>query len=337
MDEHRGRLGDFGYEIEELVSGDGWGRLYRARYAPHDTPVLLRVFPEALQRSEGAWDLLQAEIQAWARLDHPGIIPVLDWERLPGVCYCATVLPGGAPLCALLSEDSGVENPEEVLQPLVHALEAARSMGVLHLGLSTSNIWVEGRPRRPGAEPEGAAPGADGPVTASRGGPRVVVGEFGFWYAAREFPELGISGAEFPAPEQAADGRASSASDVYALGLLAVAMGHGLGAARACAGGASPPPGANPALATCLEADPLARSRSAGHLAQAMGFAPADEPCGRLECPMCRLKEQVRRERTGGRSTSATARDPAARAGCVWAMIAVTLVLAALVWWMALR
>lgn len=349
MDEERGALEDFGYELDEPVCEDGWGRVYKARYAPHDTSVLLRVFPGALLRPGGAWELMAAEVQAWARLDHPGIIRVLDWDRSSELCYCASLMPGGRPLSAFLSDDSGNPRWREIFAPLLSAVEGARSRGVLHLGLSTCNIWVEETVPAPG---DGDAGGG-----AHRGAFRVRLGEFGFWYVAREFPELGIRGAAFPAPEQEAQGRASSASDVYTAGLLAVALERGMAAARACAAGGAPPAGSHPAVARCLETHPLARYRSAGELSVALGF-PTGEPewCDRLDCPMCRLKEQVLRERSGrggqgvrgdrsrqdgqsGRpwTLPGAGRGPAAPAGCSWALVLTLLAMAALVWWVALR
>ncbi len=327
MVEDHGALRDSGYEVEEPVCEDGWGRLYRGVYAPHGTGVLLRVFPPALSGSDAAWALMEAEVQAWARLDHPGIIQVLDWGRSPGLCYVSAVLPGGRPMAETLSCDSGVEQASSILESLLAAVEAARSRGVLHLGLSPHNIWIEH---------------AAGDRLAGRPVTNVSVGEFGFWYVAREFPELGLRGAAFPAPEQLADGRASSASDVFTLAVLSIALEHGLTAAREAAGRFAPPAGAHPALARCLERAPLARYRSAGELASALGVSRADEePCARRDCPICQLKERIQREQAGrARGPSAVpdaGRGVRAPAGCFWALVATLVVAVALVWWMVLR
>ena len=193
-----------GYALEEPVDSDEWGGLFRARYRPHGREVLLRAFPPALAREPGAWDLMQAEIQAWARLQHPGVVQPLDWGDVGGRCYVSTELPPGETLATLLSTDGGVERADELLAGLIDSVEAARQWGVLHLGLGLTNIWVT----------EGRA---------------VSVTEFGFRYVAREFPALGVAPGCFASPEQLAGERPSAATDGYAGGRLQGARSRGGG------------------------------------------------------------------------------------------------------------
>lgn len=309
---------DAGYLLEEPLEADEWGGLYNGLYVPHNRKVLLRVFPPALASEPGAWELMQAEIQAWARLEHPGVLQVLDWGEIPGRCYVATAMPRGEPLAALLAEDIGVDGADELFASLLVSVEAARQWGVLHLGLGPSNIWVDG-------------------------GGGVEVGEFGFWYVAREFPGLEVDAGRFKAPEQLNSERASAATDVYSLGLIYVALRGGMGASLDAARGSGLPFGladSRAVLERCLERQPLVRYRSARELADTLGLRPEEWLYEEYrDCPICRLKKEIQR---GASSRSWTipavvGSTDAVWVKYIWAAIVALAVGTALVWWLALR
>jgi serine/threonine-protein kinase len=311
-----------GYSLIEAVATDEWGTLYRATYLPHRRQVLLRDFTGALSRDDGAGELLLAEIGAWARLDHPGVLQVLDWGFLDGRCYYAAMQPAGARLDDVLLEVGGVDNAGRIFQNMLAAIEAARRMGVLHLGLSTSNVWVE---------PSGS----------------VQVAEFGLWYVAREFPAVGITGCQFPAPEQQQGGRASAATDVYSLGLIRIALGLGLEEARLASLCGSAPVGLGGEkhlIDRCLGRDPLERIRSAGELSDALEAITGSGTSSSGVCQFCVLKEERARGLLSGerhrpdREDAGRGRATTSIAGALPALlIAALIIMAVLVWWLALR
>jgi eukaryotic-like serine/threonine-protein kinase len=313
-------LKDAGYGLEAHLQDDHWGGLYRARYLPHDREVLLRLFPAEIGRQAGAWELLLAEIEAWARLDHSGILQVLDWGKERDSCFLAMSVPEGIPLAALLLKEPDESGAERIFANLLASVEAARRWGVLHLGLGPSSIWVA----------------SDHAVR---------VGDFGFWYVARDFPSLKVPGGLFQAPEQAQGGHATAASDVYSLGIIYVALRFGLGAAGAAASGALLPAelgDLHPVIARCLERQPLARYRSAGELADALCLWPDAQPSlDYRDCPLCRLKAELQRE-AARREYGATYQGVrSARrsdwARYVWVAVIALAFITALVWWLALR
>ena len=303
-----------GYVLEERLAEDSWGELYRARYVPHNREVLLRRFPPAVSGNPPAWDLVCAEIGAWARLKHPGILQVMDWDISGPEAFLATEMPRGLSLDALL-EAGGPADPDAVFSNLIVSVEAARQWGVLHLGLGLSNIWVE----------DDAA---------------VKVGEFGLWYARRDFAEPAVPEEMFLAPEQSEGGRATAATDVYALALLFITLRFGLESARAAKDGELPDmlEGQRPVIARCLDPQPLLRYRSAGELAEVLGLAGADrEHAGYRDCPLCRLKEQLELEGRRGRDAGSRPPSPGMQAAYAWLAIAGLAAAALLLWWLALR
>jgi serine/threonine protein kinase len=338
MEDTQGLFRNQGYELEGLLATDSWGELRSATYVPHRRTVMFRRFDLALA-DEHIWDLAAAEIQAWARVDHPGVLQPLDWGNAADGPYLATEMPRGALLAGLLAEGDGIRgfDPDEVFDSLLRAIEAAQRWGILHLGLSPASIWVD------------------------EGG--VSVTEFGLWYI-----RAGLSakpGAEevFLAPEQLGGAGAMAATDVYALGLLHVALHSGLTAAEQAAGGDLSAL-ENPQIAACLAAQPLLRPPSATDLMSSMDLPPGSPLDTFRDCPVCRLKAEIARDlsaRQGnvagrlrrffdegrlplmerpaaGRPRQEPAGPTAPPAGrLVWAAIALLAVLTVVVWFLAFR
>lgn len=341
MDDSHSLFESEGYLLEELLHADEWGELYRARYAPHRRNVLFRRLPGGIAGNEAAWDLMRAEVQAWARLDHPGILQVLDWgaTRVAGVAsakdeaFIATEMPSGTRLDLLLPDPiaGGAENAElerapgglevdEIFLSLLEAVEAACRWGVLHLGLRPACIWV-------------------GP------GERVQVSDFGLWYVSRDFPEFGRREDPFLSPEQLAGDRVCAATDVYALAMLFLELHCGPGTALEVFRGAGLPreiAELSPVLECCLDPRPIARYRSGGELAVALGLdagAAGQDACTveYRDCPLCRLKSEIHRDVLHGEGRSGRPVDSEGVVQYVW-LIAIALAVACVVvWWMALR
>lgn len=263
-----------GYLLDDLLATDSWGELYSATYTGHGRRVLFRRFRPELSDTR-AWGLAAAEIQAWARIDHPAIIQPLDWGAAPAGPYYAAMMPGGLPLASALTEDSGLElfDPEEVFGGVLEAVEAAARWGVLHLGLGLTNVWV-----------------TDGAVGVS---------EFGLWYVRAEFPETLDPADLFSAPEQRTGGRAMAATDVYALGLLYLALHQGLAAAKSASAGDLDELDIEPVISRCLAPNPVLRPRL-DEVASGLGLAARRCDDSLRDCPVCKLKQQIAREMRQG-------------------------------------
>lgn len=341
MDEARELFKNEGYLLEGLLAGDAWGELYRAVYVSHRREVLFRRFVPAIGEA-APWELAAAEIQAWARVDHPGVLQPLDWGSPRAGPYLATEMPDGAPLFSLVEEPGSLDrlDPMLVFASLVDAIESARALGVLHLGLGLSNVWVAA-------------------------GCEVKVSEFGLWYVHNEHTGLVALDEGFCAPEQGGTERASAATDVFALGLMLVALHGGADAAARAAGGdhgalvsSGLPAGAQAVVSRCLAADPLERPRTAGELAAALGMSQRTSACTFRDCPVCRLKEDIARDKrsrpptvserlrafTGPGVMESDTRDRgAARGGSLydsllpWIAIATLALATFVVWWLAFK
>ena len=203
----RKSLGDR-YELQNLLAAGGMGQVWRA----HDG-LLGRSVAVKVLRSEYTGDPLflarfRAEAQHAAALSHPNIAAVYDYGEEPAIdgsgehlAYLVMELVEGESLSAVLAR-SGALTPDRtlhVLRQTAAALAVAHEAGVVHRDVKPGNVLVR----------------SDGMVKIT---------DFGIAWSAGSVPltQTGqvIGTASYLSPEQAAGAHATTASDVYALGMV---------------------------------------------------------------------------------------------------------------------
>jgi serine/threonine protein kinase len=199
------------YSIEERLARGGQALIYRAR----DTvvlsrPVVVKILHPAREHSGWLREKFQQEMEALSRIDHPGIVGVLDTGELPdGRPFLVIQYVEGVTLRQAL--ENGPLDPIRVaaiLRQIGAALEAAHALGIAHRDLKPENIMLQ---------------------RTSDGSELVRLIDFGI--AKVEKPEPGLDTTcvmvagtiRYMAPEQF-QGENSRASDIYTLGLIACEM-----------------------------------------------------------------------------------------------------------------
>jgi serine/threonine protein kinase/tetratricopeptide (TPR) repeat protein len=157
------------------------------------------------------------EMEALARIDHPGVVAVIDYGELAGKRpFIVMQYLHGSTLRKLLPK-SGLpfEQIADIIQQTGRALTAAHKAGILHRDLKPENIMVQSR-----------AEGAD----------QIRLIDFG---VASILDHAGVDSTtnifgtwNYMAPEQL-DGKSSEASDIYQMGVLAYEMVTGAPPIRA--------------------------------------------------------------------------------------------------------
>jgi eukaryotic-like serine/threonine-protein kinase len=198
-------LGDRYKLLVPLASG-GMGRVWRARDTLLERPVAVKVL-----RSEFTGDAtfrarFRAEAQHTAALHHPNIASVFDYGEIEedGEClaYLVMELVEGENLSDLLEREGRLSPARtlDVLRQASSALAVAHAAGVVHRDVKPGNVLV----------------GTDGVVKIT---------DFGIAWSASSVPLTGtghvVGTAHYLSPEQATGGKATPASDVYALGTVA--------------------------------------------------------------------------------------------------------------------
>lgn len=206
-------LGGGKWRLVELIGFGGQGAVFRAKHRALDRPVAIKISLDA-HRSDRKQRFLK-EAQIMSRLDHPGIVKVLDCDEHPDppLFYMVQEFVQGRSFKDLLAESGALPAGRVValISPVLDALAAAHRADIVHRDIKPANLML---------------------TTATDGTERVRVLDFGIAkvLAAEVVEAAGITQGspigtpEYMAPEQWAAGPISAATDVYAVGVMLYQM-----------------------------------------------------------------------------------------------------------------
>jgi serine/threonine-protein kinase len=189
------------YAVERRLGGGGMATVYLARHALLDTPLALKVLHPHLAGDPEMRTRFRREAEAAARLQHPHVVPIVDYGVTAAVEYLVMpFLPGGS-----LADAAGGARPMAPEAAASAAAQAARGLdyahrrGVVHRDVKPDNVLFD----------------ADG---------HAVVTDFGI-ASARFHARLTATGRamgtpHYMSPEQAMGRVLDGRSDVYALGVV---------------------------------------------------------------------------------------------------------------------
>ena len=199
------------YQVEKELGRGGFGVVYLA----HDQqlmgkPVVIKILTDDL--SSDPWPLkkFRQEIEALARIDHPGVIGALDTgETGDGRPFLVMQFVEGVMLRSLIPQEGmALERAADLIKQVGQALGAAHDRGVWHRDLKPENVMIQ----QPGGGEE-----------------YVKLIDFGI-AAIKDSQFAGVSETTkvagsyaYMAPEQFA-GNPSSQSDIWAFGVIAYEM-----------------------------------------------------------------------------------------------------------------
>lgn len=268
-----GRLVGKRYTLTRPIASGGMGDVWEATDTVLDREVAVKILRTGEgPADEGFTERFRDEAKHAAALTHPNVAAVYDYgEEEDGTAYLVMERVPGVPLTEVIRQSGGVP-PEQVrwiLGQAALALAAAHDSGLVHRDVKPGNIIVT---------PEGAAKLTDfGIARAGEGNGHTLTGEV-----------LGTP--DYISPEQALGEKATTASDIYALGVVGhemlvgskpFDMGAPVATALAHVNDVPPPlPDSVPAdlrtvIEACLSKTPADRPSDAREVALALGM-PAD-------------------------------------------------------------
>jgi eukaryotic-like serine/threonine-protein kinase len=201
------RLGQ--YQLREVIRRGGGSTLYKAYQDTLHRWVAVRVLGAPGDPEFGA--RFEREMRSVARLQHPGIVPILDHGMHGALAYMVTAyVEGGGRLEDLLGRPLAPASACELIGHVLGALAYAHDHGVVHRDLKPANILMSS-PTWPMLANFGVARMLGGDDRGPPRGPRKVVGT-----------------AAYMAPEQAFGLPAEPRTDLYSAGIVLYEMltGH---------------------------------------------------------------------------------------------------------------
>ena len=131
------------FEVVAKLGAGGMGEVYRARDPRLERDVAIKVLPAATLGDDIARTAFRQEALALARLNHPNIGMVFDFNTHAGVDVLVMELVEGETLAARIASRSFTEAEVAALGAQVaSALQEAHDRGIIHRDLKPGNIVV---------------------------------------------------------------------------------------------------------------------------------------------------------------------------------------------------
>jgi beta-lactam-binding protein with PASTA domain len=257
------------YRLDQVLGQGGMATIFRATDDKLGRVVAVKVLRPEYGADAQFVERFEHEAQAAASLSHPNIVQVYDYGTDRAGPYIVMEQVSGGDLSSALGKKGSLP-PSAVAnmgQQVADALAAAHATGLVHRDIKPSNILLS---------PDG----------------RVQVADFGIAQAAAGSPVtatgITLGSVLYFSPEQARGDTATSASDIYSLGLVMYEMLTGqrafagdspaaVAVARLSGGVPSPmavraevPPALDAIVRWCLAVDPATRP-TAAELSTALG------------------------------------------------------------------
>lgn len=132
------------YRILTLLGQGGMGIVYKAWDSRLDRTVALKVLPAEIARKNEAIQRFEREAKYCARLRHPHIVSLHDFEHADNTYFLTMDFIDGVSLDHLLKEENlSVTKSCQMLLEILDAVGYAHAQGIIHRDLKPSNILVD--------------------------------------------------------------------------------------------------------------------------------------------------------------------------------------------------
>ena len=190
------------YELSSRIAVGGMGEVWKATDSIIGRTVAIKILKDEYMGDPGFLERFRAEARHAALVNHEGIANVFDYGEEQGSAYIVMELVPGEPLSSIIEREGRLpaDRVLGIVAQTATALQAAHDAGLVHRDIKPGNLLIT---------PEG----------------RVKITDFGIARIADQVP-LTATGqvmgtVQYLAPEQASGHTATSATDIYSLGVVA--------------------------------------------------------------------------------------------------------------------
>ena len=138
------------YELREMLGEGGMGAVFRAYQANLKREVAVKVLPRSLAKQHGYAERFTQEAETAAALEHPHIVPIVDYGTTDGISFVVMRLLTGGTLADRLDRHAQGLQPlpsmgeiSHLLHQLGSALDYAHTRGVIHRDIKPSNVMFD--------------------------------------------------------------------------------------------------------------------------------------------------------------------------------------------------
>jgi WD40 repeat protein/tRNA A-37 threonylcarbamoyl transferase component Bud32 len=138
------------YELLEEIGRGGMGVVYKARQTSLKRTVSLKMILTGQLANEADVRRFQAEAEAAAKLDHPGIVPIFEVGQHDGHHYFTMAFVPSESLAHKIAQEMlPPRQAAELVRKVAQAVAYAHVEGVIHRDLKPANILIDqhGQPR----------------------------------------------------------------------------------------------------------------------------------------------------------------------------------------------
>ncbi|MGD9702437.1 MAG: BTAD domain-containing putative transcriptional regulator [Acidimicrobiia bacterium] len=183
-----------GYELRQLIGTGQLGEVHRAYQPSVGREVALRVFGRAMVSHPQFVRRFETASQRITRVEHPHVVPLLDYWREPNRAVMVSRLMTGGNLGERIPPDGfGPAQTLEIAETIASAVASAHRHGVVHGRIRPENVLFDAE---------------DNAFVADLGIDEICAGVITFASSA------------YDAPERLGGALATPASDIYSLGVL---------------------------------------------------------------------------------------------------------------------
>jgi serine/threonine protein kinase len=132
------------YKVIAAMGSGGMATVYKAYQERLDRFVAIKMLHEAFQEDRNFLSRFEREAKIVARLEHPHIVQVFDFDQFNGRPYLVMKYVEGRTLKAELDAmPLTIDEILRILPPIGQALDYAHRQGVLHRDIKPSNIIID--------------------------------------------------------------------------------------------------------------------------------------------------------------------------------------------------